>query len=332
VEGATALGFLMAVVGAYAPASGAQAANNSAQASKQAATASTSNSSENSPGPQSSTSATTSQASPAPVTTARQAPQSSAASAQSETPIHVTAKIPRMADGHPDLTGVWQGGSNRVGTWEETNSGDGPMAASGPVSPFAITQPQPKPSYQAWAAAKVMESYKMRGVDEPMVRCLPPGIPRTTLMGLFPMQIVQTPQAVVMLYEVFHLFRYIPIGAQHPDDVEPSYMGDSVAHWEGDTLVVDVAGFNDKTWLSGVGTFHSEKLHVVEKYTRMDENTIVYESRAEDPAVLTEPWVRKGTIMLRPGTRLQEYECAENNEDLKSYEEMMKDPSVFMRK
>jgi hypothetical protein len=131
---------------------------------------------------------------------------------------------------------------------------------------------------------------------------------------------------------VFHLFRYIPIDAQHPDDVEPSYMGDSVAHWEGDTLVVDVAGFNDKTWLSGVGTFHSEKLHVVEKYTRMDENTIVYESRAEDPAVLTEPWVRKGTIMLRPGTRLQEYECAENNEDLKSYEEMMKDPSVFMRK
>jgi hypothetical protein len=245
---------------------------------------------------------------------------------------HPSAKIPRAADGKPDLTGVWQGGSNRVGTWEETNAGSTGLGASGPITPFAVKGPQPQPQYQPWAAAKVLESFNRRGVDEPMVRCLPPGVPRTTLMGLFPMQIVQTPKMIVMLFEVFHQFRLIPIDAKHPDDLDPSYMGDSVGHWEGDTLVVDVTGFNDKTWLGGVGTIHSEKLHVIEKFTRMDENTIVYESVVEDPEVLTGPWTRRGTIMLRPGTRISEYECAENNVDLQRYNDLLKDESVFRRK
>ena len=240
--------------------------------------------------------------------------------------------VPRAADGHPDMTGVWQGGSNRIGTWEDTNSGDGPLGESGPVTPWAVKQPQPRPQYQEWAQAKVQESYKMRGIDEPMVRCLPPGTPRTSLMGLFPMQIVQTPQTVILLYEVFGLFRVIPINAPHPDDLEPTFMGDSVGHWEGDTLVVDVTGFNDQTWLSGTGTFHSEKLHVVEKYTRVDKNTIVYESIVDDPTVLTQPWIRYGTIMLRTGTRLREYVCSENNQDRQQYEEMLKNPTVFERK
>jgi hypothetical protein len=247
-------------------------------------------------------------------------------------PPAVSKDVPRAADGHPDLTGVWQGGSNRIGTWEDTNNGEGFLGQSGPITPYAVPGPQQRPPYQEWAAKKVLESYKMRGVDEPMVRCLPPGVPRTTLMGLFPMQIVQTPKTVVMLFEVFHLFRVIPIDAKHPDDLDPSFMGDSVGHWEGDTLVVDVTGFNDKTWLSGVGTFHSEKLHVVEKFTRVDLNTIVYEDTVEDPVVLTGPWTRHGTIMLRPTTRLREYECVENNVDMQRYENMLKDPSLFMRK
>jgi hypothetical protein len=247
-------------------------------------------------------------------------------------PPPVSKNVPRAADGQPDLSGVWQGGSNRIGTWEDTNNGEGPLGQGGAITPYAVPGPQPKPPYQEWAAKKVLESYKMRGVDEPMVRCLPPGVPRTTLMGLFPMQIVQTPKTIVMLFEVFHLFRIIPIDAKHPDDLEPSYMGDSVGHWDGDTLVVDVTGFNDKTWLSGVGTFHSEKLHVVEKFTRVDENTIVYEDTVEDPVVLKGPWTRHGTIMLRPGTRIREYECVENNVDMQRYENMLKDPSLFIRK
>ncbi len=254
-----------------------------------------------------------------------------AAAAQNNAPAP-SAKIPRMPDGHPDMTGVWQGGSNRIGTWEDTNTGSGPLGESGPITPYAVMGRQPPPPYKPEFAAKVLESYNKRGVDEPMVRCLPPGVPRTTLMGLFPMQIVQTPTTVVMLFEVFHLFRIIPIDGKHPDDLDPSYMGDSVGHWEGDTLVVDVTGFNDKTWLSGVGTVHSEKLHVVEKFTRVDENTIVYEDTVEDPVVLTGPWTRHGTIMLRPGMRLREYECVENNQDMQRYEELLKTPSVFERK
>ena len=155
-------------------------------------------------------------------------------------------------------------------------------------------------------------------------------------MGLFPMQIVQTPKQVIILFEVFRVFRVIPIfpkgEAKHPDDVEPSYTGDSVGYWDGDTLVVDVTGFNDETWLVGTGTFHSEDLHVVEKFKRADYNTIQYEVTMEDPKVLTKPWVMRNSIMLREGTRLREYECNQNNEDLKRYDKLLQDESVFRRK
>jgi hypothetical protein len=241
-------------------------------------------------------------------------------------------KIPRGSDGKPDLTGVWQGGSSRIGTWEEANGGGGTNATTGQITPFAVRTPQEKAPYQPWAAEKVLESFNRRGIDDPMARCLAPGVPRTTTMGLFPMQIVQTPSTVVMLFEVFHVFRVIPIGVKHPDDLEPSFMGDSIGRWDGDTLVVDAIGFNDKTWLAGTGTFHSDKLHVVEKFTRKDENTIAYEVTMEDPTVLTKPWTVQSTMMLRRGTRLREYECVENNTDLERYEKLLKDESVFRRK
>src|SRR5262249_28052315 len=118
----------------------------------------------------------------------------------------------------------------------------------------------------------------------------------------------------------------------HPDDAEPSYMGDSVGRWDGDTLVVDATSFNDETWLAGTGTFHSDQVHVVEKFTRVDYNTIQYEATITDPKVLTRPWVIRTNIMLRSGTRLREYECEQNNTDLKRYEKLLEDESVFRRK
>jgi hypothetical protein len=243
-----------------------------------------------------------------------------------------TPPVPRAADGKPDMTGVWQGGSNRVGTWEEANSGPGIGFALPGVAPPGTKQVRDGPPYQPWAAKKALESYNRRAIDDPMARCLSVGVPRVTLIGLFPMQIVQTPQQVIMLYELMHAFRVIPINGTHPEDLEPTYMGDSVGHWEGDTLVVDVIGFNDKTWLGAVGTFHSEDLHVVERYTRVDYNTINYEVRLEDPKVFTKPWNQHSTIMLRNGTRLREYECVENNQDLQRYEKLLQDESVFRRK
>ena len=239
--------------------------------------------------------------------------------------------IPRTSDGKPDMTGVWQGGSNRVGTWEEANS---PAAGAefGTGRGGTPLPPREPPPYQPWAAKKVLEFYNRRGIDDPEAHCLAPGVPRITTIGLFPMEIEQTPKKVIMLYEVFSVFRVIPIGAKHPDDLEPSFMGDSVGHWEGDTLVVDVTSFNDKTWLGPVGSFHTEALHVTERYTRVDYNTIRYDVTMEDPNVFTKPWNTHSTIMLRPGTRLREYECSENNADMERYEKLLKDDSVFRRK
>jgi hypothetical protein len=247
-----------------------------------------------------------------------------------------TRPVPRASDGKPDLTGVWQGGSNRVGTWEEANSpaaGAEFGAGRGKAAPKGIQlPPREPPPYQPWAAKKVLEFYNRRGIDDPEARCVAPGVPRITTIGLFPMEILQTPKKIAMLYEVFSVFRSIPIDAKHPDDLEPSYMGDSVGHWDGDTLVVDVTSFNDKTWLGPVGSFHTEALHVVERYTRVDYNTIRYDVTMEDPNVFTKPWNTHSTIMLRNGTRLREYECSENNEDMQRYEKLLKDDSVFRRK
>jgi hypothetical protein len=265
-----------------------------------------------------------------------------AAAAWAQTPVPAdkskTPPIPRTADGHPDLTGVWQGGSTRPGTWEEANSGGGlggtpPATGAQQAAPAAPPVPRSDPApYQDWAKKRVQESFDRRAIDDPTARCLMGGIPRTTTIGLFPMQIIQTPAQVVMLYEYFHEFRVIPMNAKHPDDIEPTYMGDSVARWEGDTLVVDVTGFNDRTWIGPVGSFHTEAMLVTERYTRVDYNRINYEAVVEDPKVLTKPWVIRSSLMLRNGTRLREYECNESNSDIQHYEELLKDESIFRRK
>jgi hypothetical protein len=133
----------------------------------------------------------------------------------------------------------------------------------------------------------------------------------------------------VILYEIHHAFRIIPTdGRGHPDDMEPSYLGDSVAHWEGDTLVVDVTGFNTDTWLQGVGTIHSEQLRVTERYTRDTFGTIRYEATMEDPEVFTKPWTLYETLRLRPNERIREYECIESNEDILRFEKLLEEGST----
>jgi hypothetical protein len=248
-----------------------------------------------------------------------------------------STEVPRTADGKPDLTGVWQGGSTQPGNWEEANAGLG-VGGSGrdpnaPVVGSSNDRPAGREGapYQDWAAEKVLEAFNRRGIDDPTGRCLPAGIPRSVMLGLFPQQIVHTPTQVVILYEYMSTFRVIPLDAEHPDDILPSYMGNSVAHWDGDTLVVDIIGFNDKTWLAGTGTFHSDQLHIVERYTRVSRDRIDYEVAMEDPNVLTKPWALTSSLMLREGTRLQEYVCAENNLDLDRYEELLRNGVDFTR-
>jgi len=259
---------------------------------------------------------------PLPAQTAKQAPRKSA--------------VPRAANGKPDLTGVWQPGNSIRGTWEEANGGTGVGGsgkdASAPVALASGDRGNREGApYQPWAAKKVLESFNKRGIDDPAAQCLPPGVPRLTSVGLFPMQIVQTPQQVIMMYEYMNVFRAIPMNAKHPEDLEPSYLGDSVGHWEGDTLVVDVTSFNDKTWLVGTGAFHTEALHVTERFTRVDKDQINYVAIMEDPNVLTKPWEFRTTLMLREGTRLREYPCAENNLDPDRYEKLIKEGVKFNR-
>jgi hypothetical protein len=245
--------------------------------------------------------------------------------------------IPRTASGKPDLTGVWQGGSTQRGSWEEANGGTG-VGGSGrdPVAPVALSS-NDRPAgregapYQPWAAKKVLEAFNRRGIDDPTSRCLPAGIPRTVTLGLFPQQFVQTPTQIIMLYEYMNVFRVIPFASKHPDDIIPSYLGNAIARWEGDTLVVDSIGYNDQTWLAGTGTFHTDALHTVERFTRVDKDRINYEITMEDPNVLTKPWTLQSSLMLREGTRLEEYTCAENNIDPDRYEKLLKDGVKFTR-
>ncbi len=224
--------------------------------------------------------------------------------------------VPRTADGKPDLTGVWQPGSDRVGTWEEANQGVG-VAEPGKNT----ARRAERPSYQPWSAAKVMESYKQHAADSPLTRCIPQLDLGGTEGSLYPWQFVQTPQLIVILIESRHVFRLIPLNASHPEDLDPSYLGDAVGHWEGDTLVVDVTGF--KEILTGL-SIHTDAMHVIERFTRVDYNTIKYEAKVEDPKALTKPWTVESKLMLRPGTRLQEYVCEENNQDPGQIEQLVK--------
>ncbi|HEY8519513.1 MAG TPA: hypothetical protein VIN61_05495 [Gammaproteobacteria bacterium] len=196
--------------------------------------------------------------------------------------------VPRLPDGKPDLSGVYLGGR------------DVRLAAPIVLAPGA-------------------EGYRVPPRDADLglgADCLPPGVPAATMMP-YPLQIVQRPDVVVILYEAYNLFRIIRVGAQHPEDLDPTWMGHSVARWEGDTLVVDVAGFNDKTLVSGHR--HTESMRVTERYRRVAYDAIEYEAIVEDPTVFAEPVRYRGTLVLHPAWEIGEYVCAENN---KNYAEL----------
>jgi hypothetical protein len=247
--------------------------------------------------------------------------------AQTPPPAGSGKPIPRATDGKPDLSGVWITGALQLLIGEE----EARAIQQADVAAGRIAQTREPPPYKPEAEAKRQEFLARRGIDDPMARCLMSGVPRITTRPL-PFQIVQLPGQVILLYEAHHAFRIVPTDARpHPDDVDPSYLGDSVGRWDGDTLVVDVIGFNDKTWLAGVGTIHSEKLHVTERYTRDSYDTIRYEVTMEDPEVFTKPWHQQETFRLRPNERLREYECIENNEDLLRFEKLLQNESSFRK-
>jgi hypothetical protein len=151
---------------------------------------------------------------------------------------------------------------------------------------------------------------------DPEIKCYLPGIPRATYLP-YPFQIVQTPTNVLMAYEFASASRVIPMNTTSKDPVD-SWMGWSNGRWEGETLVVDVTGFNDQTWFDRAGNFHSEALHVIERYTATSPNTLQYEVTIEDPKVFTRPWKMSMPLYRRvePNAQLLEYKCVEFVEEL----------------
>jgi hypothetical protein len=179
--------------------------------------------------------------------------------------------------------------------------------------------PNENPPFQPWAEALFKErnfANAHRDPDsgpDPTERCIPPGIPRTMFQP-FPWEIVQARDRVIMIFEYQSLVRQIfTDGRAHPKDLDPTYMGHAIGKFEGDALVVDTIGFNDKTWLDPMGLPHSDALHVVERLRRVDHDTLVDEYTIDDPKAYTKPWTTQRTFKLKPDWQIQEYVCAENN-------------------
>ncbi len=206
---------------------------------------------------------------------------------------------PRTIDGKPDLQGIWE--TRNAAAFDVSEVADGHEI---PYLPQAL------------------EKEQKAGRVDPIAHCALPGVPRITFIP-FPIQILQRPaheqrpEYVVLMYEYLHSQRVLPMTAKpraHLEGIDLD-MGDSVAHWEGDTLVVDVADFNDKTWLDSARHTHSDALHVVERYTRTGPDIISYEATIEDPKTYTRPWKIHMPLhrITEKGFELKEQECTEGD-------------------
>jgi hypothetical protein len=211
---------------------------------------------------------------------------------------------PRTADGHPDLQGVWQTLNTAAWDIEDHNARLGVPAGRG------VVEGGPLP-YQPSALARKQQNARDRAVLDTEVKCHILGVPRMTYMP-YPFRIVQQREKITILYEYLGVARFLYMnGNPHPKGPIEWYMGDSRARWEGITLVVDVVHFTDLTWLDRAGNFHSDALHVVERYTPTGPDHMRYDVTIEDPKVFTRPWTMSMTLYRRQESNLEllENEC-----------------------
>ena len=231
----------------------------------------------------------------------------------------VLSQMPRTADGKPDFSGVWQVANTAQWDLQDHAASQGPVVALGAafsVPPgHGVVEGNEIP-YQPWAAAQKRENAANRLTRDPEIKCYFPGVPRVMYMP-YPFQILQSPKKIVMAFEFTQAGRTIYMAAGDPPPVD-TYMGQSDGRWEGNTLVVDVSGFNDKTWFDRAGNFHSDALHVVERYTLASPNHILYEATIEDPKVFTRPWKISMPFYRRfeKDAEVLEYKCIEFAEEL----------------
>ncbi|HYL36542.1 MAG TPA: hypothetical protein VEV17_11570 [Bryobacteraceae bacterium] len=229
-----------------------------------------------------------------------------------------TDRPARMPNGKPNLNGIWQ--AVNTANWDlmthEPGAGPANLGAIGAIPPgLGVVEGDAIP-YRPEALAKKKENFARRWTDDPEVKCYLPGVPRATYMP-YPFQIVQGASSIMIAYEYAGAVRPINMGARREAPVD-GWMGWSNAHWEGDTLVVDVTGLNDQTWLDRAGDYHSDALHVVERYTPAGANVLNYEATIEDSKVFSRPWKISMPLYrrLEKNAQLMEFKCAEFVEEL----------------
>lgn len=218
--------------------------------------------------------------------------------------------IPRLADGHPDLQGLWH---NDVGRDALRKAGLGDIHSPGTPLPFPYLP----------LADKVREFRDLHDpYHDPEAHCHVPGVPRIIEQpsSIMPFRIIQDEKYVTILFEYVHDLRVIPEdGSAHPKHYW-AWDGDSRGHWEGDTFVVDVSNFNGRSWLDMDGNFVDENEHVVERFTMVDPNTIAYAATVEDPTVFTRPWTMHLSLKRNPAKdQIVYYDCHEGERDVDHY-------------
>ena len=252
---------------------------------------------------------------------------------QSQSRAGSVGQPPRTADGRPDFSGIWQ--ANTSANWDLLSHDARPVVAqrgayddvpvlAAPAVAFGAIGWIPADvgvvdgdeiPYQPWAAARRQENFQNWLDRDPEIKCYLPGVPRAMYLP-HKFQIVQGPAKIMMAFEFRNADRTI-----HLDDVAPypadAYMGHSVGRWEGDTLVVDVTRFTPYTWFDRSGNFHSDALHVIERYTPIGRDAIQYQATIEDKKVFTRPWTIRLPLYrrLEPNARLIPFRCMEMAEE-----------------
>ena len=224
---------------------------------------------------------------------------------------------PRFPDGHislgppPGEAGLWLPIDARLSV---ADNGPGRGPGAGPNAPRYPNLKYSEVPFQPWARALL--DYRLANPFEPHARCKPSGGARQPLTpyGIELVEIPELQRAYLMDLGGPHTYREIYMdGRPHPEDMTPTYYGHSVGHWEGDTLVIDSVGYNERFWMDREGMPHTERLHLIERFTRTDANSMLYEVTVDDPGAYTDTW--KGGFYMRwgSGDELFEYICQDNN-------------------
>ena len=213
--------------------------------------------------------------------------------------VNLSAPAPKMPDGHPDLSGIWEPSANKY------------------LRDIAADLKPGEVPFQPWAKALFDErATGSHSKEDPDANCLPQGVPKIDAAPA-PWKIVQQPGFIVIVYEAFNLWRQVFLdGRSLAADLNPTWMGYSTGKWDGDVLVVDTRGFNGKAWLDQLGRPSTDALHVTERFRRKDFGHMDLQITIDDPKAYTKPWTVTEEVHLLPNTELLEFICNENNRDV----------------